>query len=69
MDILVLFSQYIGVFLSYIGVVYLNPLITSTYMLYGNIINPMLLFLGIIFVLDFMVTINKYYNHKKYIDR
>lgn len=55
--------------LSYIGVVYLNPLITSTYLLYGNIINPMLLFLGIIFVLDFMVTINKYYNHKKYIDR
>lgn len=54
--------------LSYIGVVYLNPLITNLYLSYESLINKILLFLGIVFILDFIITINKYYKTKNIIN-
>lgn len=55
-----LFSCYWCV-LSYIGVVYLNPLISHWYISYRYLINYILEFIFLIFIYDFIITIKAVY--------
>ena len=50
--------------LSYIGVVYINQIITGWYMNFKAILNMVLIILFIIFTVDSSITLVKYYNTK-----
>ena len=51
-------------FLSYIGVVYLNPILLKWYSIYGDFIDYILLLSFIIFIVDLIITTNNYIRTK-----